>query len=192
MTTYFDRERSASYERRATRLLGGLYRLVAADVARLAPPGASVLDVGTGPGLLLHEIAARRADVVLGGVDLSADMVALATAGTPAWSSRVVVADVTSLPHGDESVDLVVSTLSLHEWPDRRGAAAELRRVLRPDGVLLVYDFRFGRFEREVFSGLVDVRRVPVRPKRWPVALFARVSASAPPARPPRAPRAPR
>lgn len=179
-TSYFDRKRSASYERRATRLLGGLYRRVASDVAALAPPGAVVLDVGTGPGRLLHAVAARRADLVLGGVDLSADMVEIANARAGAWSSRITfqVADVASLPYSDDSVDVVVSTLSLHEWPDQRRAVAELRRVLRPGGVLLVYDFRFARVDRESFSGFVDVRRVPVRLRWWPVALFARVTAT--------------
>lgn len=177
---YFDQKRSAAYERRATRLLGGLYRLVAADVAELAPPGATVLDIGTGPGRLLHEIAARRADLVLGGVDLSADMVALATASAGDWSSRITVADVADLPHADDSVDVAVSTLSMHEWPDRVRALGELARVLRPGGVLLVYDFRFSRVGRAAFPGFAEVRRSAVRPRRWPVALFTRVSASAP------------
>ncbi|PSL57460.1 methyltransferase family protein [Saccharothrix carnea] len=179
-STYFDRKRSASYDRRAARLLGGLYRRVAADVTALAPPGAVVLDVGTGPGRLLHQLAARRADLVLGGVDLSADMVAVADAAAGAWSSRITfqVADVTSLPQPDDSVDLIVSTLSMHEWPDHRRAVAELWRVLRPGGLLLVYDFRFARFEREAFSDFARLRRVPVRLKWWPVALFAGVTAA--------------
>ncbi|MCC8246450.1 class I SAM-dependent methyltransferase [Saccharothrix luteola] len=175
---YFDRKRSASYERRATRLLGGLYRLVASDVAAFAPPGGVVLDVGTGPGRLLHAIAARRADLVLGGVDLSADMVDIARAGAPSSRITFQVADVASLPYSDDSVDVVVSTLSMHEWPDRRRAVAELGRVLRPGGALLVYDFRFARIDRESFSGFADVRRVPVRPKWWPAPLFAKITAS--------------
>ncbi len=68
----------------------------------------------------------------------------------------------------------------MHEWPDRRRAVAELGRVLRPGGVLVVQDFRFARVERELFSGFLDVRRVPVRPAWWPVALFSRPAASAP------------
>ncbi|MEU4446896.1 class I SAM-dependent methyltransferase [Actinosynnema sp. NPDC050801] len=178
---YFDRRRSASYDRRARPLLVSLYRRVAADVAALAPPDGVVLDVGTGPGRLLHEVAARRADLVLGGVDLSADMVDVARAAVGPWASRITfqVADVVSLPHPDDSVDVVVSTLSMHEWPDRRDAVAELGRVLRPGGVLLVYDFRFTQVEPEVFSGFADVRRVPVRPRWWPVAVFSRVAASA-------------
>ncbi|XVS68227.1 class I SAM-dependent methyltransferase [Actinosynnema sp. CA-299493] len=146
----------------------------------LVPPGGVVLDVGTGPGRLLHAVAARRADLVLGGVDLSADMMAIAGSRAGAWSSRITfqVADVASLPYPDDSVDVIVSTLSMHEWPDQRRAVAELGRVLRPGGVLAVYDFRFARLDRESFSGFVDVHRVAVRPKRWPVALFTKITAS--------------
>ncbi|TQM77896.1 methyltransferase family protein [Saccharothrix saharensis] len=185
-TTYFDRERGASYDRRATRLLGGLYRRVAADVAAVAGPGAVVLEFAPGPGRLLHEPAARRTDLVLGGVDVSTDMVALARAARrppPAArrASRITfeVGDVTALPRPDDGVDVVVSTLSLREWPDRRRAVVELGRVLRPGGVPLVYDFRFARVEPELFSDFVDVRRVPVRPEWWPVAVFVGVRASA-------------
>lgn len=104
----------------------------------------------------------------------------MAAAGAGGWASRIVVADVADLPHPDDSVDVAVSTLSMHEWPDPGRAVGELARVLRPGGVLLVYDFRFSRVGRESFAGLVDVRRTPVRPKRRPPALFTRVSATAP------------
>ncbi|CAL9484121.1 2-methoxy-6-polyprenyl-1,4-benzoquinol methylase, mitochondrial [Actinosynnema sp. ALI-1.44] len=113
-------------------------------------------------------------------VDVSADMVALATAAAGEWSSRVTVADAANLPHEDDSVDVAVSTLSMHEWPDPGRAVGELARVLRPGGVLLVYDFRFSRVGRAAFPGFVGVRRSAVRPRRWPAALFTRVSASAP------------
>lgn len=177
----FDARRSAAYDRRARSLLAGLYRVVAADVVAAAPPAGVVLDVGTGPGRLLHEVARRRADLVLNGVDVSPDMVALASAAAGPWAERISfrVADVARLPHEDDSVDVVVSTLSAHEWPDRAAAFAELARVLRPGGALLVYDFRFSRVGRGLAAAFTGVSRVPVRPARWPVALFSRLGATA-------------
>jgi SAM-dependent methyltransferase len=52
------------------------------------------------------------------------------------------VGDVAKLPYRDGSVDLVVSTLSQHHWPDRPAALAELARVLAPGGRIWIYDLR--------------------------------------------------
>jgi ubiquinone/menaquinone biosynthesis C-methylase UbiE len=50
------------------------------------------------------------------------------------------VGDVAALPFGEASFDVVVSTLSAHNWPDPAAGLAELYRVLRPGGVAWVYD----------------------------------------------------
>src|SRR5262245_49495058 len=70
---------SRVYDLVARRVLRVVYRRVAADIATVAPQGGAVLDVGTGPGVLLVELAALRPDLRLTGVDLSADMVSAAT-----------------------------------------------------------------------------------------------------------------
>jgi len=49
--------------------------------------------------------------------------------------------DVTLLPFSDASFHGVVSTSSLHYWPDPPGALAEIRRVLRRGGWLVVTDW---------------------------------------------------
>ena len=142
----FDERRSTSYDRLARWTLRGLYRRVAADVAAVAPPGGAVLDVGTGPGRLLHEVAALRPDLELVGADLSPDMVDLArraSAAVPGRGITFIAADVGGLPWAAGSFDVVVSTLSAHHWPDPVAAAGELTRLLRPGGRLIVHDFRF-------------------------------------------------
>ena len=50
----------------------------------------------------------------------------------------MLVADAQSLPFGDNGVDLTLAMHMLYHVPDRARAIAELRRVLRPDGVALV------------------------------------------------------
>ncbi|WP_059006250.1 class I SAM-dependent methyltransferase [Streptomyces specialis] len=148
----FDRRRSESYDRTARWTLGGLYRRVAAEVAAAAPAGGLVLDVGTGPGRLLHGLAALRGDLTLTGVDVSPDMIAVGerAARERGLGDQVAlrVADVAALPFEDASVDVVVSTLSMHHWPDLAAAAAELARVLRPGGQIMIYDFRFAPVDR--------------------------------------------
>jgi len=164
----FEGRGSRIYDLVARRLLRGFYRRLAGDIARLAPDGAAVLDVGTGPGVLLAELATRRPDLHLAGVDLSADMVAAARRNVrPADVVRV--ADVTDLPFPDDSFDLVVSSLSLHHWDHPEAAVPQLARVVRPGGRVCVYDFRFAPFDqlavaaREIGAFTRDApERVPV------------------------------
>ncbi|MGV1008612.1 MAG: class I SAM-dependent methyltransferase [Dermatophilaceae bacterium] len=134
------------YDRFVARwVLARLYRAVAADVAAVTPPGGEVLDVGTGPGRLLVELAGRRPDIGAAGVDPSEDMVRLARArlaDTAHGRADVREAGAESLPFPDGSFDVVVSTLSAHHWADPAAAVAEQARVLRPGGQLRVYDLR--------------------------------------------------
>ncbi|GIE31681.1 hypothetical protein Ait01nite_047260 [Actinoplanes italicus] len=170
----FDRQASESYERRATRLLNGFYRRVAAEVAAAARPGATVLDVGTGPGRLPRALARLRPDLSVHGADLSPDMVELARRAGPDIGFEV--ADVAALPWADASLDVIVSTLSAHEWPGPEAAAAEFARVLRPGGRLMIYDFRFARLGplTAALSRLEQVRRSALHP----LSIYARLTAA--------------
>jgi ubiquinone/menaquinone biosynthesis C-methylase UbiE len=125
------------------------YRRFAEDIAAAAPDGGTVLDVGTGPGVLLVEIARLRPDLRLTGVDLSADMVAAAERNLQELNGRASArrGDVADLPFPADSFDLIVSSLSLHHWDDPRAAGPELARVLRPGGRVYLYDFRFAPFQ---------------------------------------------
>lgn len=155
MPKVFEGRRSRLYDIAARRLLRGVYRRLAVDVADLAPPEGAVLDVGTGPGVLLVEVARRRPDLRLTGVDLSADMVAAANRNLGPFGDRATatVGNVTDLPFPDGSFDLVVSSLSLHHWDHPEAAGPELARVLKPGGRLCVYDFRFAPFDTVTFAG---------------------------------------
>src|SRR5919199_3416305 len=146
----FQGRSSHIYDVMARRVLRGMYRRLAADVAGFAPVGGAVLDVGTGPGVLLVELAARRPDLRLTGVDLSADMVAPGVHNLAPFGERARprVGDVTSLPFPDRSFDLIVSSLSLHHWDHPEAAAPELARVLRPGGRVHIYDFPFAPFDK--------------------------------------------
>jgi len=141
----FAGEQAERYDRRS-RSKARFYRRTARDVVAVTPPDGHVLDVGTGPGRLLVEIARARPDVRATGVDVEPDMVAFAERAAHeegiASRVRVVVADVGSLPVEPASVDVAVATLTAHHWPDVAVGVHELARVLRPGGALLVVDFR--------------------------------------------------
>ena len=135
------------YERWAGRLAGRLYARVTADLLAAAlPPGARILDVGTGPGLLPLRIAAACPQLTVDAVDLSPQMIdrarqSAASAGQ-AEAVTFTVADVAALPFPDAAFDLVVSTISQHHWTDPGAGLRELNRVLRPDAQAWIYDFR--------------------------------------------------
>ena len=137
-----------AYDTASRLLLGPLFRAIAADVAAAAPAGATVLEVGCGPGHLSTRLA-RDHDLAVTGLDLDPAMIERARAvagrlgpGVPA--PEFVVGDVASLPFVDGSFDLVVSTLSLHHWADATAGLGEIARVLRPGGRALVWDIRPG------------------------------------------------
>lgn len=164
-------------------VFGGMYRRVAADVALTAPTGAALLDAGCGSGRLAVEIAERRPDLRVHGVDLERGMVEVARgrAGQANVSDRVTftVADLADLPLPDDSVDLIVSTVSLHHWTDVGAVIASLGRVLRPDGRMWIYDIRLVRAGgvRAAASDLGRrVDRTLVRTGWFPAALFQRLA----------------
>jgi SAM-dependent methyltransferase len=100
-------------------------------VSWLVPPGARVLDLGAGTGLLTAPLMAAGHEVV--AVDPSSQMLAELCAALPDVEARVGTAEAVPLPDG--SVDAVVVGQAWH-WFDEPHAAAEIARVLRPGGTL--------------------------------------------------------
>ncbi|MFC0452411.1 class I SAM-dependent methyltransferase [Rhodococcus jostii] len=107
-------------------------------------PGDRVLDVGCGTGFFATRLAAAvqpggRVD----GIDPSPPMIDYA-AGRGAAHCVFTVAAAEALPFEDATFDVVTSTLVIHHiTPGNRATAlAEMARVLRPGGHLLVADFR--------------------------------------------------
>ncbi len=122
--------------------LGGLF----AEMIQLAEvrPGQRVLDVGCGTGNLLLKLGRSQPGVELAGLDPDARM--LASAQRKARRARVAVAwqrgFAQELPYPDGSFDRVFSSMMLHHLePEAKEALlAEVRRVLRPDGLLVLAD----------------------------------------------------
>jgi ubiquinone/menaquinone biosynthesis C-methylase UbiE len=176
----FQGRSSRTYDFVSRRVLRGIYRRLAADVADAAPDNAAVLDVGTGPGILLVELAAGRPDLRLTGVDLSADMIAAATRNLHPFGERAAarVGDVTDLPFPDRSFDLIVSSLSLHHWDHPEAAVPELARILRPGGRVYIYDFPFAPFDKLADAARTQSVLNANSPDRTPIrtgVLFPRV-----------------
>jgi len=107
-----------------------------------------VLDLGAGTGRLTLPVAARLRNGLVVAVDLSDDMLAELRREArergldPVIEVRRADAAATGLPSA--SMDLVFSAGLLHEVPDPAAVLREVRRVLKPEGRLLLKDFRHG------------------------------------------------
>jgi ubiquinone/menaquinone biosynthesis C-methylase UbiE len=104
-------------------------------------PTASILDVGSGAGHLSFALAPCGARVV--ALDPSAGMLATvrrAAAARGLAQIETCEAAADALPFADASFDLVCSRYSAHHWRDVPRALAQLRRVVRPEGFVLIID----------------------------------------------------
>jgi ubiquinone/menaquinone biosynthesis C-methylase UbiE len=101
--------------------------------------GGKVLEVAIGTGL---NIASYPPDVRLTGVDLSPAMLQIARRRADDLGRSVDLreGDAHELPFEDSSFDTVVCTFSLCNIPDVERAVTEMKRVLRPDGKLVLVD----------------------------------------------------
>lgn len=99
--------------------------------------GKRVLDAGCGPGFYVAELAARGADVL--GCDASPQMVELARARVGDQADlRVHSLEEPFEWVEDLSIDVAVNVLVYHYISDRAGFLAEIHRILRPGGVLVI------------------------------------------------------
>ena len=100
-----------------------------------------ILDVPCGTGELERRLSARWPALRFVGVDLSREMLDRAAAKNVGASPQWVQADVRSLPLPDESFDWVICANGFHYFRSPELALAELRRVLRPGGRLVLVDW---------------------------------------------------
>ncbi|MFC4111205.1 class I SAM-dependent methyltransferase [Nonomuraea zeae] len=179
-------------------LFGGLYTLASAasyvyttrrgkfavwaeELDRLSGD-EQLLDLGCGRGAVLL-LAAERLDTGRAtGVDLwrskdqsgNDEPVARENAEAEGVSDRVelVTGDMRDLPFGDDSFDVVTSSLAVHNIADDEGRAQAVReahRVLRPGGLMLVADFQHTPAYESVLRelGVIDIRRRDLGWRFW-------------------------
>jgi len=99
-------------------------------------PGERILDVGCGTGSMTDALAEPGTHAAIVGIDVSEPYVAFARARTSDPRITFDVGDVVSLPYPVGHFDRAVSQLVLMFLPDPHSAIAEMRRVVRPGGVV--------------------------------------------------------
>jgi len=105
-------------------------------------PGEQVLDLACGTGQLLRRLARARPEAELTGVDLAPKMVERAWAKlVDVPNVRLEQADAHDLPFADDAFDVVVCASTFHYFTHPTTVLTEVRRVLRPDGRLVLLDW---------------------------------------------------
>lgn len=123
-----------------------LLRLIAIRRGLALCTAGHAADLGCGSGRLVVELAQAAPGLHVTGVDLSHEL--LTEARDLAAASAVVdrvdfrIGDVAMTPFADHSLDLVVSTLSLHHWSDPVAVLDEIARILKPGGAFVIFDLR--------------------------------------------------
>jgi ubiquinone/menaquinone biosynthesis C-methylase UbiE len=122
-------------------------------------PGQTLLDVGCGPGTITADLAVRVAPGSVVGIDASAEVIDQAAAAAVERGLGAVtfeVGDLYQLRFDDDSFDVVHAHQVLQHLTDPVRALDELRRVLRPDGVLAARDSDYAAFTWAPADPLLD------------------------------------
>lgn len=134
MTSTFTVRDASGYEQ----LMGRWSRRLAPGFIAFAglAPGERILDVGCGTGSLTFELATHPELAAINAIDFSPTFVAAAQARNTDPRVTIAEADATALPFPDRSFDRAMALLVLHFVPEAGRAIAEMRRVVRPGGVV--------------------------------------------------------
>ncbi|MBW1847361.1 MAG: class I SAM-dependent methyltransferase [Deltaproteobacteria bacterium] len=129
-----------------SKIMGITYALIADQISEhIQLKQGPVLELGTGLGNLTIEIGLRYPHLHVIGLDISENMVKLATQSLKETSLNTiefVVGDAHTLDFKDESVELVVSHGAMHHWMDAKTVLSEIHRVLLPGGLAYISDLR--------------------------------------------------
>ncbi|MGA2285291.1 MAG: class I SAM-dependent methyltransferase [Dehalococcoidia bacterium] len=98
------------------------------------PAGATVLDLGCGPGMLSVLLARKAQTRLVAAFDLDAAMVKRARRRAGNLPVAPLVADATHMPYAGSQFDAVFVVGVLHHIPDWRAAIPEVARALKPGG----------------------------------------------------------
>lgn len=112
-------------------------------VAQLLNPrtNSSFLDVGCGTGILLEQLSKKDESLKLTGVDISIGMIEKARRKLAnSKSCTLLVGSGNNLSFKTNTFDYVTCCTSLHHHPDTKKSIAEMYRVVKPNGKVLILD----------------------------------------------------
>jgi len=100
----------------------------------------NILEIGMGNGFFVGDIVAAAQNVKYTGCDFSETMIreAIELNNSFAPNAKFVLCDATQLPFNDGSFDKLVTVNTIYFWEDAMQILAEIRRVLKPNGIFIV------------------------------------------------------
>jgi ubiquinone/menaquinone biosynthesis C-methylase UbiE len=128
-----------SRRRRFDQFKDDLYKRMA-RLAREGTKGNRALDLGCGSGTQATCLSREGFAVVAADLSIEGVKVAAATVREAGERASLMNADAEHIPLRDASVDACVCGLLLHHFLDLDGVAAELRRIVKPGGVVVALD----------------------------------------------------
>ena len=133
----------------------------------------TVLELATGTGLIAKHIV--NAAALVEATDASAEMIAEAKRDNHSAKLHFSVQDMFRLPYADKSFDVVIVSNALHIVPQPEKALAEIRRVLKDDGVLIAPTFTHAgnSFSGKVRAFFMKLAGFPLH-SRWTSAEYLR------------------
>ena len=133
----------------------------------------TVLELATGTGLIARHIVNAAAHIE--ATDASAEMIAEAKRDNRSAKLHFSVQDMFRLPYANQSFDVVIVSNALHIVPQPEKALAEIRRVLKDDGVLIAPTFTHAgnSFSGKVKAFFMKLAGFPLH-SRWTSAEYLR------------------
>ena len=100
----------------------------------------NILEIGMGNGFFVKDILAAGKNVKYSGCDFSDTMVKEASILNDSLAANVkfILSNADELPFQDSSLDKVFTVNTIYFWGNTRRTLTEIRRVLKPDGMLIV------------------------------------------------------
>jgi len=123
-----------------------MYRMMAASLS----PGMDVLEVATGTGLIAINIASYVRNVE--ATDFSPKMIEAAKKKKAPGNVRFSVEDATGLSFPDHSFDAAIISNALHIMPEPVKVLAEIKRVLKPNGLLIAPTYSHGHVRESTWN----------------------------------------
>lgn len=128
------------YNATVTKVLRKPETKIANDIIEKMGSG-TIVDLGSGTGYLSIEIAKKTPTIQVYGIDLSRQMIRIARRhARGVENAQFKFGNATDLPFEDNSIDLIISTGSLHHWKTPAGVFDECYRVLKIGREAWIYD----------------------------------------------------